>query len=201
MDSSVRETRADTIARVVTEVSTPAVPLVIMSMICGIASAPGVRGLLWGAVPAILCGVIPFALFELAARRGALSDRHVTEHKQRPWAYAIGITSVVIGLALVVSLGAPSLMVWALASMLIGALATAAITVIGPKVSVHAFCLAALCTFLALMFSPWWLLAFVILPLVAWSRLRLHHHSPVEVLLGSVVGIGITIAAWTVVPL
>lgn len=188
-------------ARLITELSTPALPVVVISLLCGISSAPGWAGLLWGAIPAILCGAVPYAVLEIASRRGMLTDRHVTQKRQRPWAYGICLVSVGVSVVLLAVLGAPSMMFWALGTMFAGLIAAGGITVVGPKVSVHAFCWSALCAFLTLLFSPWWLLLGLVLPVIAWSRLRLEHHSPTEVVLGTVLGALVTAVAWFFQPM
>ena len=189
------------VAKLVTELSTPALPVVVISLLCGISSAQGWAGLVWGTVPAVFCGVVPYAVLEIAARRGMLTDRHVTQKRQRPWAYGICLVSVGVSVLLLALLGAPSMMFWALGTMFAGLIAAGGITVVGPKVSVHAFCWSALCAFLALLFSPWWLLLGLVLPVIAWSRLRLEHHSPTEVVLGTVLGALVTGVAWFFQPM
>lgn len=187
-------------AELITELSTPALPVVVISLLSGLSSAAGWPGLLWGAIPALLCGVVPYAVLEIASRRGLLTDRHVTQKRQRPWAYGVCLLSVAVSVLLLVLLGAPSMMLWALGTMFVGLIAAGGITVVGPKVSVHAFCWSALCVFLALLFSPWWLLLFAALPVIVWSRLRLGHHSSTEVALGSGLGALITAVAWFFLP-
>lgn len=192
-------------AKFVTELSTPALPVVVISLLCGVASVPGhsgvsglswLPGLLWGSIPAVLCGVVPYVVLEIAARRGVLTDRHVTQKRQRPWAYGICLASVAVSVGLLIVLAAPPLMFWALGTMFVGLVAAGGITLVGPKVSVHAFCWSAMCAFLALLYSPWWLLLFAALPVIAWSRLRLEHHSPTEVVLGAALGTVVTVVAW-----
>ncbi|WP_424465194.1 hypothetical protein [Pseudoclavibacter helvolus] len=197
----VTETGGSRVARLITELSTPALPVVVISLLCGTASAPAWAGLGWGTIPAVLCGVVPYAVLEVASRRGMLTDRHVTQKRQRPWAYGICLVSVAVSVVLLALLGAPPLMFWALGTMLVGLIAAGGITVVGPKVSVHAFCWSALCVFLALLFSPWWLLLGLALPVIAWSRLRLGHHSPVEVVLGTLLGGAVTAVAWFFQPM
>ncbi|WP_197517506.1 phosphatase PAP2 family protein [Microbacterium karelineae] len=195
-------TRADGIARIVTEIGTPAVSVVALCVLCGIVGAPGAAGILWGALLAVFCGVVPYVVLEIASRRNRITDRHVTQRSQRPWAFAICLVSVLAGFVVMLLLDAPALLMWALMTMLAGLVVAGGITIVGPKVSMHALCLTSFFTLASLLLSPWWLLGLAFaLPLVVWSRLRLGHHSPVEVVLGTVLGAAVTWGSWLLAPI
>lgn len=191
----------DRAASVITELSVPVVPVVAISLLCGLQSATGVSGLAWGALMGIFCGVIPWFTIHIAAHRKHFSDRHVTQRHQRPLAFTICLLAVFGGLMLMLTLNAPTLLIWGLLTMIAGIVVVAGITQLGQKVSMHTFCLAAFCLFATLLTTPWWSLGLVtFVPLVAWSRLRLGHHSLSEAALGAILGVAVTTAAWPVVP-
>jgi len=188
-ETSGSERALDGAAWVLTELFTPAVSVIAISVLCGAYGGDGANGFVLGVVLGACCGLIPYVTLEVASRRKRISDRHVTEHKDRPWAYMVCLASVAVGLVALVFGGAPSLLIWAAITMAVGLLVAGSVTAIGPKVSMHAFCLVSLGVLLAHLSSPWWLLALaVVLPLVVWSRLRLGHHSPIEVAWGTVLG-------------
>lgn len=190
-------------ARITTEIFTPVLPVLLICLMCGVYGHPDPwLGLAWGAVIAMFSAVIPFVIVEVAVRRMRLSDRHVTRREQRRGVYAMCIVSVLCGLATVLLLGAPALLVWALLTMVAGLAVCTIVTVLLAKVSVHLFCLTALIIFASLIASPWALVALPILvPIVAWSRLRLGHHSLLETSLGVTLGAVVTLVSWVFVPL
>lgn len=203
-DLTVEESKksaSDTIAWWVTEIFTPASSVVAISLLCGIKGAAGWPGVAYGAAVGAFCGAIPYITLEIAARRERITDRHVTQHDQRPWAYGVCLASVAAGFVTMAFLDAPALLIWALVTMAFGLVVTGGVTFVGPKVSMHAFCLVVLGILAALLLSPWWLLALVAaLPVVVWSRLRLGHHSPVEVAWGTALGVLVILIAWQFAP-
>lgn len=161
----------DKAASVITELSVPVVPVIAISLLCGLQGAPGESGLVWGALMAIFCGFIPWFTIHIAARRKHFSNRHVTQRHQRPLAFTICLLAVLGGMMLMLSLDAPTLLIWGLLTMIAGIIVVAGVTKLGQKVSMHTFCLAAFCLFAALLTTPWWLLGLLTLvPLVAWSQ-------------------------------
>lgn len=190
-------------ARIITEVFTPVLPVLLICLMCGVYGHPNPwLGLAWGAVIALFSAVIPFVIVEFGVHRRRLSDRQVTSREQRWGVYAMCIASVLCGLATVLLLDAPPLLVWALLTMVAGLVVCAAVTALMTKVSVHLFCLTAMIVFASLIVSPWLLIALPILvPTVAWSRHRLGHHSLLEITLGASLGAVVTLVSWIFVPL
>lgn len=189
-------------ARVVTEITTPAASVSAISVLCGIVGEPGLSGVLWGLFAALFCGVIPYTVLEVAARRGRISNRHVTDKAHRPWAYAMCLASVVIGIAVMLLLGAPALITWMLLTMVVGLVMAAGITAVGPKVSMHTMCFTVLGVLGVPLVSPWWLALLVVgLPAIVWSRLQLAHHTALETALGIALGVVIAWASWMYAPL
>ena len=174
------------VAWALTELFTPAVSVIAISVFCGVYGAPGAEGWAWGLALGAFCGLIPYVALEIASRRKRITNRHVTEHSERPWAYMVCFASVAAGFITMAVLGAPALLIWALCTMTFGLVVTGGVTMVGPKVSMHAFCLTSFAVTAAILSSPWWLLLLcTALPAVVWSRLRLGHHSPVEVVTGT----------------
>jgi len=193
--------KLDMPARIITEISTPAASVLAISILCGVRGTPGAAGFLWGAGLGLFCAVIPYATLEIASRRKIITDRHVTQKAQRPWAYGICLVSVLVGLLMMLLFDAPPLIRWAIITMVVALVIAAGVTAIGPKVSMHTMCITAFFVLASLLLSAWWLTGLVVaLPLVAWSRLRLEHHSPYEVISGAVLGATVTATSWLLLP-
>jgi hypothetical protein len=193
--------RRTRLARLLTEVFSPATSVVAICLMCGVVGRSGLLGWAWGSAAGGLCGVIPYVVFEVQSRGRRLSSRHVTKREERPWAFMVCIGSVVSVIALVLILDAPLLLTWCIFTMLGGLVVTAVVTMLWLKVSMHTFCLAFLGLLTAALISPWlWLALTVVLLLVAWSRVHLSHHRVLEVAVGAALGWAVFLAAWPFLP-
>jgi len=74
--------------------------------------------------------------------------------------------------------------------LVIGAV-VAAITLVW-KISLHMLGVGTLTAALLLVFGPSWWSVSLLVPLVAWARLRLHRHTPYQLVGGFALGVGIT---------
>jgi membrane-associated phospholipid phosphatase len=140
----------------------------------------------WAAL-CIAIGIVPptLLLFAQRRRRGD-RDWYVMVREQRFGLYALGLACIAALLAAAVRFDAPPLLVPALLAALV-ATAVGALLNRVTKVSVHTG-VATGCAVLLAHVEP--RLAFAALAaaaLVAWSRLRLGHHTPAQVALGAVV--------------
>lgn len=174
-------------ARVLSDAFAPAVSVFLICVLCGAAgSGWTLPGLAWGVVAGVFCAVVPMAAIHAAVRRERLTDRHVTRRDQRWWVFLVCAGSVLCGIVVALLLDAPSLLVWALLTMVGGLAVAGGATLLGPKVSMHAFCFTSLALVAAEVVSPWCLLAVpALLPVVAFARLRLRHHTVLELVLGA----------------
>lgn len=186
-------------ARVLSDVLAPANSIFLICLLSGLASSddPWI-GLGWGSVLGGFCALIPLAAIHLGVRIDRLTDRHVTHRRQRLPVFLICAGSVVCGVLLTLVLDAPALLLWILLTMVGGLVTVGVVTLLGPKISMHAFCLTSLNVLLAMLYSPWWLTALLIgVPLVAFARLRIRHHTLLEVVLGVLLGLVVmSLAGW-----
>ena len=189
-------------ARILSDVFAPAVSVFLICVLCGVVGHPRPwTGLVWGVVLGTFCAVIPMTAIHIAVHREHLTDRHVTRREQRWWVFLVCVGSVLCGMITTLLLGAPALLLWIMLTMVAGLIVTGTATLLGPKVSMHAFCLTSLVIVSALLVSPWWLLALlVLLPAVTFARLKLGHHTLVEVILGTGLAFLVMIAAQQFLP-
>lgn len=181
--------RFDTVARVVTEVSAPTVVNAAGSLTIGIHAG----SLAWGLAVALCSGVIPFAfiLWQLRSRR--VSDHHVTNREQRTTVLAVILVLVVGVFVASLLLPAPREVIALTSSMLVGLLATAAVTVLLHwKISFHAAVAAGSTIVVAYALGGVWWLLLLAVPVVLWSRVRLEDHSTGQVLAGAAVGAAVS---------
>jgi len=124
-------------ARLVTEVMSPAVPVVVVIFIVAVHSAGAGRGLLLGLVAAFFSAGFPYGVVLIGVRRGRLTDHHISRREQRPRMMAIALASLAAGLLLLFWLDAPRALFALVASMVAGLAVTLAVTSFW-KISIHA---------------------------------------------------------------
>jgi membrane-associated phospholipid phosphatase len=178
-------------ARLVTEVMSPAVPVVVVIFIVAVHSAGAVRGLLLGLVAAFFSAGFPYGVVLIGVRRGRLTDHHISRREQRPRMMAIALASLAAGLLLLFWLDAPRALFALVASMVAGLAVTLAVTSFW-KISIHAAVAAGTVASLAILVSPWWLLLAPLVALIGWARVEIRDHTPVQVLVGAAVGAAVT---------
>ena len=182
--------QADTrrrMARLVTEVMSPVVLIVVVILIVAVDSAGVVRGLMLGLVAIFFAAGFPYGLVLMGVRRGQLTDHHVSLREQRPRMMAIALASVVVGLLVLLWLDAPRALFALVAAMVAGLAVALAITSFW-KISIHAASAAGTVASLAILVSPWWLLAAPLVALTGWARVEIRDHTPLQVAVGAIVG-------------
>lgn len=186
---SQRDTRRR-MARLVTEVMSPVVLIVVVTLIVSVHSAGAVRGLALGLVAIFFAGGLPYGLVLVGVRRGVLTDHHVSRREQRPKMMAIALASVVVGLLVLHWLDAPRALFALVVAMVAGLAVALAITSFW-KISIHAASAAGTVACLAILVSPWWLLLAPLVVLTGWARVEIRDHTPVQVSVGAIVGAGV----------
>lgn len=180
------------LARIITEAGAPWVINIVASLLAGVVvGAPW-----WGVFVAMVCGGIPMFVILGGMRRGQASDHHVTDIKQRRWVLPAILGIVVVGLVIELVAGAPrELIAWTAAALVV-LVGIGVITIAGHwKVSVHTAVAGGTTVLLAMMASPWILLALPLTAAIGWSRVWLGDHTREQVLAGA--GLGIVLAAGT----
>ncbi|WP_102159465.1 phosphatase PAP2 family protein [Zhihengliuella halotolerans] len=131
---------------------------------------------------------IPWVALVAMRWSGHVSDIHVTRREQRWPLLLITLVSILIGLGILTLTAAPAVVVGEVGLFLLGLLLVGAVNLFW-KLSIHAAVasFAALYCLLALPLGPH--LAVLVVALVGWSRVRIAHHTPSQVLAGTVVGV------------
>jgi membrane-associated phospholipid phosphatase len=156
-------------------------------------SAPSAAAALgWGLLAVLFASIAPFLYIVGRVRRRDLTDHHVGDRAQRPVPLAIAVVSMVTGLGLLATAGAPRELVAVVGAVAAG-LALATLVTLLWKISIHAATVAGSLTILALAIGPVLLALAPIVVLVGWARVELRDHTLGQVLAGS--GLGIVVAA------
>lgn len=182
-------TNRQRVARGMTEVFSPAHLIILITVTTGAFAVPSIiAGIGWGLLAALFAGVIPYGIILIGVRRGNVGDRHIYHRSQRIKPLAFSVVAVVIGIALLALLGAPTAVIGVELSMLTGLALTLPITMKW-KISMHAAVAATVATSLVILYGPVWLLAFLPVAAIGWSRVVLRDHTIAQVIAGVPIGI------------
>ncbi|MEU7593111.1 hypothetical protein AB0B79_08755 [Streptomyces sp. NPDC039022] len=180
-------TSTTTAARAVTDMLQPRNVLVVGMSGIGLAAAGDWTGLLWGLLGALCAGLIPAGYIEWQRKRGTWGDRHVVDRTKRGPIFLVILASVGLG-ALVMVLGhAPSGILVAMLALWVMTVVLLAVNTVW-KISVDSAVAAAVPALLAVVHSPWWLLAYLLTIAVCWSRVALTYHTVAQTVAGASCG-------------
>ncbi|MCC3282085.1 MULTISPECIES: phosphatase PAP2 family protein [Arthrobacter] len=178
--------RSSQLARIVTEVSAPAV-LVGMLLLLQPLLSPGVTWL-QGIVAAGFTVGLPFAGILWLKRRGSVTDHHIGVRSQRAPILAATALSLGIGALVLILLDAPAVLFGEIGGVFIGLVLCMAANLVW-KLSVHS----AVAAYIGLallapvpVFGP--ALALMLASVTGWSRVKLGDHTPTQVMAGHLAG-------------
>ena len=185
-------------ARVLTEAGAPVVVLVLAPLAIALHAADSLAaGLGWGGLAALFFGVIPFGYVLHGARSGRWRDHHIGAREQRKPVFVFTLASMLLGLLLLVTGGAPRDLLAFLATLLIEATLALLLT-LAWKVSIHAWVSTIGATALVLVYGGAAWLLWPVLAGVGWSRVELEDHTPAQVVVGAILGVATTVIIFPV---
>lgn len=111
-----------------------------------------------------------------AVRAGLLSSRHIPDRNQRLRPIGVAAAAAITGLATLDLRGTARRLLALVAAMLIGLVATAAITRLW-KLSLHTAVAAGTATILNIVFGPTLLRGWAVVVATGWSRVQLRDHT------------------------
>jgi membrane-associated phospholipid phosphatase len=149
--------------------------------------AQGRAGVLWGLLAVVFTAVLPTVFISVGVRQRRWSDRNVGARRPRLLVLSFITASVALGLVLMIVLGAPRLLTGYLAFMLASTAALALVTVVW-KISIHCAVASGSVAILALTYGPLLLGCYLLVGLLAWSRVALGDHTVAQVVAGAVLG-------------
>ncbi|MFI6684147.1 hypothetical protein [Streptomyces sp. NPDC050485] len=181
------ESRATVTARAVTEVLQPRNVLLAGMLGIGLAAAGEWTGLLWGLLGALCAGLIPAGYIEWERRRGTWGDRHVVDRTKRAPIFFVILGSIGAGSVVMVLGHAPTGILAAMLALWVMTIFLLAVNTVW-KISVDSAVASAVVALLAVVHSPWWLLAYAMTVAVCWSRVALRYHTVAQTVAGGALG-------------
>lgn len=174
------------VARVVSDVLDPKNVVVAGLVVVGW-TAGGVTGLGWALLAMVFAGVVPGVVIRLGMLRGRWDDPHVRHREARLIVIPVVMASVAGCGALFAVLGAPPALVGALLAML-AVLVPLFVITLAWKVSVHTAVAGGAVTAFAAILGPWWVLGYVFVVAVGFSRVALREHTAAQTVVGGLLG-------------
>lgn len=187
------------VARVVTELLAPAqVATILLFVVAWHSTHSLASSLVWGGVAALFAALVPLLYLLRGVRRRQFTDHHVRRREQRPLAFLVAISSLLVGLGLMAVLGAPRELIALVAAMGVGLIASLLVTLLW-KISVHVAVVAGAVVILVLVFGPLLLVLAPLVALVAWARVVVRDHTRAQVIAGAVLGSAVAAVVFTLV--
>jgi membrane-associated phospholipid phosphatase len=174
-------------ARLITDTLAPANLVIAILLIIGWHSTSSVTGLGWGVLAALFCGGIPFAVIMLGVKRGSWTDKHIRVREQRTVPLLATMTSVLVGISLLVAFQAPREVFALVVAMLVGLIVTMIVTVWW-KVSVHTAVAGGVVVILLLAYGTSMAPLLLGIAAIGWSRVALRDHTPAQTVVGALLG-------------
>ncbi len=194
---SVRQSVNGRLARVITQVSGPAILVVIGLVLVAARNAGHGAGAAWGGVAILLCAVVPMAYVARGVRAGKWSDHHVPRREQRAVPLLVAATSIAVAAVLLAAVHAPAQLISLVLAQLAGLIIVIVVTIFW-KVSIHAATAGGLLGVLAILYGPWALLGTAFVLLIGWSRTVLDAHSWPQVIVGAALGFTVSVVLFPI---
>ena len=174
-----------TLANVLSRVLNPFLVLLVITLVLSFESTPRILDALKWSLLLIVISILPVYIAIIYLVRVRRFVRHFIDIRQkRNVIYAIASISGVLGLVTLLALSAPPLLLAAYAVGIFTGIVFMGVN-FWWKISVHTASVAAIVTFLVILYGIVAAVSGVLLLLVAWSRLELAHHSVAQVTLGA----------------
>lgn len=142
--------------------------------------------------------ILIFSVFILiGVEKGFFSDFDISKRQQRPMLFTFAISLCAIYTIFLYFLKAPNILFIAVFSLILGLILIEIINRI-TKVSLHVATIAAFTTSLSLVYGGVFYISFLLIPLVAWSRIKTKNHTKKQTLLGTLLGVLTTLVVYVI---
>ncbi len=133
----------------------------------------------------------------LGVERKTFSDLDISKRKQRPllFTFAIGLSAIYT--IFLYFLNAPRSLFIAVFTLILG-LVIFELVNRTTKASLHVGTVSAFATSLFIVYDGVFILTFLLIPLVAFARIKTHNHTQQQTVIGAVLGILITLIAYVI---
>lgn len=174
------------LAQIISAVLSP--PLLAGAMLAtAVAAQPSPHAWLWAAACLALSVLTPVGYLLALRWRGLVSDLDVQRREERARPLSFALAAMLATVVLLWLVAAPPLLLAVSAAHFVQT-ALALLITLRWKISMHSAASAACVALLLYVAGPSATSALAALPLVAWSRVRLHRHTPAQTIAGAALG-------------
>ena len=173
------------IAKLTSKILSPFFISLVIILLLSFESARTILDALKWSLVLIAISIVPvYSVVVYLARNHSLESRFINVRKQRTKIYLVASICALVGCVILLYLGAPLILV---ATFVAGLSAIVVFMCINLwwKISLHTAFIAASVTMLVILYGAIATIAVVLLPLVAWARVELEHHSVAQVATGA----------------
>ena len=184
------------IANLISNILNPFLVSLVVIMLLSFSSASSLRDAIKWSLISMALSVLPVFLFTVYLVRHNRLDSILTNiREQRTKVYALAAILAGIGCITLLSLNAPIIL---FVSFVAGFSAVVVFMCINLwwKISLHTAFVAATVTVLVIIFGLMSAASIVLIPLVAWAKIELEHHSPAQVVTGALLAISIVVVVF-----
>ncbi len=130
-----------------------------------------------------------FAAFILVGiKKKFFSNLDVSNRKERHFLYLVSAILAIIYIGGLITFKGPPILFITMIGIVFGIFAGSLIN-LKLKASVHVAAITALITALSLVYRGYFILLFLIIPVICWSRVKIKRHSVPEVIVGTILGV------------
>ncbi|MFC1913815.1 hypothetical protein ACFLXF_00860 [Chloroflexota bacterium] len=174
-----------TLARLASNILNPFLVSLVMVILLAFESASSLSdGLKWSFLALALSAAPILVIILYLVHSKKIEGIFIKAREQRGKVYLMASVFVALSCVVLFSLGAPLELLAAFWAALLAIIIYMAIN-LWWKISVHTGFVTGSITLLTILYGAIGLVAAVLLPLIAWSRVELEHHSPMQVTVGA----------------
>jgi hypothetical protein len=186
-----KNSRADRLAEAVSSIFHPFIVVVPTMLIAILYGGSSLAQALFWTVLSIGIVILPLVyLIYSGVRSGRYSDPSISMREQRRSLYITASLLFILLIAILVLGRAPWVLIACLTAAVLATLIGFVINARFTKLSLHSIAIAG-CTTVMILTLPWLGITMaLIMPVVAWARIRLRHHTLAQILMGWAVAAG-----------
>lgn len=190
------ETRKQ-IANLTSNILNPFLVGLIVILLLSFESTSSILDALKWSLILIAVGILPvFLVIVYLVQTGGLDSIFTNAREERTKLYLLTGVCVIVSGVILLQFGAPLILVATFIAALILILVFISIN-LWWKISVHTAVIAALVTILVILYGPIAAVSAVLLPLIAWARIKLRHHSLAQVTTGALLATLIVVVVFS----
>ncbi len=155
------------------------------------------QSLEWSVVATLFASAI-FGFEYYGVKKGYFSNFDVSRRKQRAPLFIFVITMLILFIFMLLVLKGPFQLIIG-ATCLAASLVVFAFVNLRIKASIHVAGMASFLLSMGIIFGGYVYLALLLVPLIAWARVRIHRHTIPEVIIGGTLGIFLTLVSYLVI--